>query len=132
MVLLHGTWIAAMLLEGSGDGARRHRGWALVALAVQPLRYWVIASLGDRWTTRVLVPPGEPPIARGPYRRLRHPNYAVVAVEIASLPLAVGARTTAAAFTIANAALMAVRIPTEDRALRSTMPGDRRMSWEPA
>jgi len=81
------------------------------------LRYWAIASLGDRWNVRVIVVPGEALVVSGPYRYVRHPNYLAVAVEIATLPLIHGAYLTAIAFSAMNAALLRVRIRTEEAAL---------------
>jgi methyltransferase len=78
----------------------------------------VLVSLGERWTTRILVLPGAPLVRRGPYRFMNHPNYVVVAAEIAVLPLAFGLAWYAAVFSLLNAAALAVRIPAEDRALR--------------
>jgi methyltransferase len=91
---------------------------------MQPLRWWIIRSLGERWTTRVVTVPGEPRRTTGPYRHVRHPNYAVVAIEMAALPLALGAPATAAAGSLANAALLRHRIRVEDRALNDRS-GDR-------
>jgi methyltransferase len=92
---------------------------ALVGLiAAQALRYWAIFTLGGRWTTRVLVEPGRPPVTRGPYRFLRHPNYLAVAIEMACIPLVYGCIRTALLFSAANAVLMTLRIPVEDDALR--------------
>jgi methyltransferase len=87
------------------------------ALLAQALRWWAVAALGDRWNTRILVVPGEPPVTRGPYRRLRHPNYLAVVLEIACVPLAWGSWRTALAFSAGNAILLAIRIPMEERAL---------------
>ncbi len=87
------------------------------AVAAQGLRWWAIATLGERWTTRVLVFPGEPPVTAGPYRFLRHPNYLAVILEVAFVPLAWGAWRTALAFSLGNAVLLALRIPAEERAL---------------
>ena len=94
-------------------------GWPAlgVALAAQGLRYWAIASLGERWNVRVIAVPGDPPVTRGPYRFLRHPNYLAVIAEIAAVPLVHGAYVTSIAFSLANAALLAVRIRVEERAL---------------
>lgn len=94
-------------------------GWTALAVlvAAQGLRYWTISTLGERWTTRVLVPPGEPLVAGGPFRYLRHPNYLAVALEIAALPLVHGAWLTAVVFSLANALLLRVRIGVEERAL---------------
>lgn len=94
-------------------------GWAAlagVALA-QALRYWAVATLGERWSTRIVLVPGEPPITGGPYRFVRHPNYLAVALEVLCVPLVHGAYLTAAVFTAANAVVLAVRIRAEERAL---------------
>lgn len=94
-------------------------GWLALAGCglAQGLRYWAIATLGPRWNVRVIVLPGAPPVTGGPYRFIRHPNYVAVVLEILLLPLVHGAYLTAIAFTLANAALLAVRIRAEERAL---------------
>ncbi len=92
---------------------RRHA----LALGAQALRWWAIATLGERWSTRILVVPGEPPVIRGPYRWLRHPNYLAVILEMALVPLAWGAWRIAVVFSLGNALLLALRIPAEERAL---------------
>jgi methyltransferase len=94
-------------------------GWPLVGVVAltMALRWWVIATLGDRWTTRVIVVPGAPLVAGGPFRFLPHPNYLAVALEVVALPLVHTAWWTAAAFGLANLALLRVRIRVEDRAL---------------
>jgi methyltransferase len=93
---------------------------ALFAL-VEVARVWVLWTLGPRWTTRIIVVPGERLVARGPYRFVSHPNYVVVAAEIALLPLVFGLWQIATLFTLLNAAVLAVRISAENRALgRST------------
>lgn len=86
-------------------------------LATMALRYWAIASLGDRWTARVFVVPGEPPVVGGPYRWLRHPNYLAVILEVAALPLVHGAWWTALLFSVANGFLLKTRIQVEEEAL---------------
>lgn len=96
-------------------------GWPMLGLvlAAQGLRWWCIRTLGPQWNTRVVVVPGAPLVrGRGPYRRLRHPNYLAVAVEGVALPLVHGAWVTALAFTAANAVLLRIRIRCEDAALR--------------
>jgi methyltransferase len=120
MVALHVGWLAGMLVETrrSAGGSRAVRLAALGGFVIaQPLRYWAIATLGDRWSTRVLVPPGEAPVATGPYRYLDHPNYVAVVIELASLPLAVGAWRTAALASTVNAFVLRARIGVERRAL---------------
>lgn len=117
-VALHAAWLAALLLTVPWD--RPAATWPLAAFfALQPLRCWCIRSLGERWTTRVLVVPGAAAVRRGPYRWLRHPNYLVVVLEIALLPLAFGAVGLALAFSLANALLLAWRIRVEERTLRA-------------
>jgi methyltransferase len=94
-------------------------GWPMVVLvlAAQGLRWWCIRTLGPQWNTRVVIVPGLPLVGGGPYRFLRHPNYVAVVVEGLALPLAHSAWLTAVVFTVANAALLTVRIRTEARAL---------------
>lgn len=94
-------------------------GWPMVAvvLGTQAMRWWCVASLGKQWNVRVIVVPGLPLASRGPYRWLRHPNYLAVTVEVAALPLVHTAWVTAIVFSAANAAILAVRIPVEERAL---------------
>lgn len=95
-------------------------GWPMLAVvaATMALRYWVVATLGERWTTRVLVLPGAPLVARGPYRFLRHPNYLAVVLEVAALPLVHTAWITALVCSLANLLVLALRIRVEDAALR--------------
>ena len=91
--------------------------WMGVFVLLQLVRVWVIASLGGRWTTRIITVPGDVLVRRGPYRFLSHPNYAVVALEIAVLPLAFDLVVYAVVFTLLNAAVLALRIRVESRAL---------------
>jgi methyltransferase len=118
MVAVHATWLVALWVFGHD---RPVQAIALVFyLALQGLRFWVMRTLGPRWTTRIIVLPGERLISKGPYRYLPHPNYAVVAGEIALLPLALGLPWLAAAFTILNAAVLFIRIRAENRALEAS------------
>jgi methyltransferase len=91
--------------------------WLVLLLALQPLRLWILATLGERWTTRVLVPQAAPLVATGPYRWLRHPNYLLVAVEVPTIALAAGEPAAALGFGLANLAVLALRIRVEERAL---------------
>jgi methyltransferase len=122
-VLLHGGWLAVLALVAPETILF---GPLLAVYGVLQLaRAWVITSLGRRWTTRILVVPGAPLVRSGPYRFLRHPNYAIVAAEIAVLPLAFGAVKTALVFSALNALLLGRRIRIENRALK-TVDGLRR------
>ncbi len=91
--------------------------WLIVFFALQIARLWVLATLGARWTTRIIVMPDADRIARGPYRWLDHPNYIVVICEIAVLPMVFGLTSYALAFSVANAILLTVRVSEEARAL---------------
>lgn len=95
----------------------------LVLVAATGLRWWTLATLGERWTTRVLVVPGEDLVRAGPYRWLRHPNYLVVVMEIAAIPLVHYAWLTAGVFSIANLVLLKERIRVEDEALSRIAAG---------
>lgn len=92
--------------------------WLLLLATVQPIRVWVLVTLGKRWNVRAAVPEEMSVATTGPYAFVRHPNYTVVAVELAALPLGFGLARLALAATAVNAALLAARIPEEERALR--------------
>jgi methyltransferase len=115
-VLLHGGWLVSLALLVP---ATAPPSWPLLAVyaVLQLGRVWILASLGRRWTTRIIVLPGAPLVRRGPYRFVRHPNYLIVAAEIAVLPLAFGAVAIAIVFSLANLLLVARRIAIEERAL---------------
>jgi methyltransferase len=115
VVSVHAAWLAALWVWG------RDRDVNLLAfalfVALQGVRLWVLATLGPRWTTRIIVLPGEALIASGPYRYFSHPNYAVVVAEIALLPLALHLPLLAVIFTVLNAVVLVIRIRVEARAL---------------
>ena len=115
IVALHAGWLAALWWLAPG----RPIDLALLGLfgLVELGRLWVLWTLGRRWTTRIIVVPGEKLVASGPFRFIRHPNYAVVTAEIALLPAVFGLWAVAAAFTLLNGVMMIVRIRTEDAAL---------------
>jgi methyltransferase len=122
IVAVHAAWLLSLWVFGRDQPVNVV---ALVGyLILQCFRFWVIRTLGSRWTTRIIVLPEQPLVSAGPYRFLSHPNYAVVAGEIAVLPLALDLPLLAAVFTILNAAVLAIRIRAENRALapsRETM-----------
>lgn len=121
MILVHAAWLVGLWWLGR-DRLVEPFFLALFVL-LQVLRFWVLVTLGRRWTIRVIVIPGEQLVARGPYRLLRHPNYAVVIGEIAVVPLALGMPVFALVFSILNAAVLAVRIRAENAALASISGG---------
>lgn len=114
IVALHVAWLAALWVYGRDQDVN----WFLIGVFVvlQILRVWVLATLGPRWTTRIIVVPGEPLIATGPYRFMAHPNYAIVAGEIAILPLALNLPTLAVMFSALNAIVLSIRIRAEAHA----------------
>lgn len=115
MVALHASWLAALWFSVGG----RPVNMVLlgVFIVLQALRIWVLATLGRRWTTRIIVLPGAPLATGGPFRFLRHPNYCVVVGEIAVLPLVFGLTGVAVLFTLLNAAMLWVRIGAEGKVL---------------
>jgi methyltransferase len=115
IVALHVAWLAALWWLAPS----RPVSFPLLALfgLVELARIWVIQTLGKRWTTRIIVVPGETLVRRGPYRFVDHPNYTVVVAEIAILPLVFGLWQVALIFSALNAALLTVRIRAENRAL---------------
>jgi methyltransferase len=118
MVALHASWLIALWVFGHDQAVNPI---ALAAyLVLQGGRAWVMLTLGARWTTGIIVLPNQPLISRGPYRLLRHPNYAVVAGEIAVLPLMLGLPWIAAIFTALNALVLLIRIRAENRALEAS------------
>ena len=119
IVLVHATVIVGTLLFGR---ERASRPWLTALLAVQPLRYWVLLTLGRRWNARGAVPVEMDVATTGPYAFVRHPNYSVVAVELASLPAAFGLSRLAIGATVANAALLAMRVH-EEESLLFELPG---------
>lgn len=121
MVLQHAAFLVACPLEVYLLARPLRPALAVfmvvVLFAAMALRAWVLRTLGERWTTRVIVLPGEAAIAGGPYRYVRHPNYLAVVLEIFALPLVHGAWLTALVFSLLNGALLAVRIRAEEAAL---------------
>ena len=120
IVALHAGWLAALWLLALD----RPVSVPLLAafLFVEVGRLWVLSTLGKRWTTRIIVVPGETLVRTGPFRLLNHPNYAVVIAEIALLPLVFGLWRTALAFSLLNALLLTIRIREENRALSACRP----------
>jgi methyltransferase len=115
IVILHAAWLGGLWLLAWDRPA--NLVWLGVYIVLQGGRAWVLMSLGPRWTTRIIVVPGETLVRKGPYRFVSHPNYLVVAGEILVLPLVFGLWAYALAFTALNAAAMWIRIRAEAQAL---------------
>jgi methyltransferase len=116
IVALHVAWLAGLWLLGWNRPILW--GWFAVYAVLQILRIWILATLGSRWTTRIIVLPNAPLVKTGPYRFLNHPNYALVIGEIAVLPLVFGLPLYALAFSVLNGLVLWVRISAENSALR--------------
>ena len=120
VVAFHAVWLGGLWIIGRNRMVDPFGLAAFVALAL--VRLWILATLRERWTTRVIVVAGAPLVTGGPYRFVRHPNYVVVACEIAVVPLALGLPVYAAAFTLLHVPLLLTRIRVENRALASAAP----------
>lgn len=114
IVALHASWLAAIALAGWGNPVQPP--FLAVFAALQALRVWILATLGPRWTTRIIVT-GEPLVRRGPFRWIRHPNYTLVVAEIAVAPLVLGLVWVAVVFSFLNAIVLTIRIRAENAAL---------------
>jgi methyltransferase len=118
IVAVHASWLIALWLFGREQPV--NIAFLAGYLVLQGLRFWMLRTLGPRWTTRIIVLPGQPLVSAGPYRFLSHPNYAIVAGEIAVLPLTLGLPLLAGVFTVLNAAVLAIRISAENGALAAS------------
>jgi methyltransferase len=121
IVALHTAWIAGLWWLARDRPISPL--WFAAFVLLQGLRFWTLATLGRRFTTRIITLPGEVLVKRGPYRFLRHPNYAVVIGELAVLPLTFGLWSFALGFSLLNAVALTVRIRAEDRALATLRHG---------
>jgi methyltransferase len=121
VMLVHASWLAGLWVMGYDRAVVP--SYLIAFLVLQIARYWVLWTLGRRWTTRVLVLPGAPLIESGPYRLMRHPNYVIVAGELVLVPLALGLPIYALVFLALYAAAAYLRIQVETSALASA-PGE--------
>lgn len=124
IVALHAFWLAGLWVLALNVAA--NLTWLAVFAFLQALRLWILLTLGNRWTTRIIVVPGETLVVAGPYRFIRHPNYVVVIGEIAVLPLCLGQPIYALVFSVANAIVLTIRIRAENAALSGARPSQRR------
>ena len=115
IVALHSAWL--LTLWWLAPGRPVDIPFLLLFLLIEAGRVWVLRTLGPRWTTRIIVVPGEELVATGPYRFVSHPNYLVVVGEIAVLPLVFGLWDVAIIFSLLNAVILTVRVRAENRAL---------------
>lgn len=114
MVAMHSLWIGGLIVFGYDQQVSY--GWLAMFAVLQGFRFWILATLGARWTTRIIVL-REPLVARGPFRYLNHPNYALVVAELFVAPMVLGLVWWAVVFSVLNAAMLWVRISAEDQAL---------------
>lgn len=114
MVGMHSAWIACLVFFGLDQTVAL--GWLAVFAILQVFRLWILGSLGERWTTRIIILE-EPLVVRGPFKYFSHPNYMLVAAEIIVAPMVLGLVWVAVIFTFLNAAMLWVRIGVEHKAL---------------
>lgn len=116
IVALHSAWLIGLWLTSTDKPV--HPIWLLIFILLQVLRLWVLATLKERWTTRIIVLREAPLVSGGPYRFIRHPNYAIVVAEIFVLPMVFGLYAYAIAFSLLNAVVLGIRIRAENQALQ--------------
>lgn len=121
IVAVHVAWLASLWWLAPKQDL--HFWWLAAFVVIEAGRLWVLTTLGPRWTTRIVVVPGEHLVRRGPYRFVNHPNYWVVSGEIGVLPLVFGLWHVALLFTLLNAAVLAIRIRAENAALGAAQRG---------
>ena len=121
IVMVHVLWLASLWWLAPGRPV--HAFWLTLFVLLQVARVWTLSTLGRRWTMRIIVLQDEPLVRSGPYRFVDHPNYWIAAGELASLPLAFGLWRMALAFSLLNAAVLAIRIREENRALGRAQRG---------
>src|SRR5271170_4502397 len=88
-----------------------------IFLAANVVRWWVIRTLGHHWNVQVVDSTCLGVITSGPFRFVRHPNYAAVFAEMLALPLIHTAWITALAGSLAHVAVLAQRLATEEPVL---------------
>ncbi|MGR3764771.1 isoprenylcysteine carboxyl methyltransferase family protein [Rossellomorea sp. NS-SX7] len=122
MVMIHFAFFISLLIEGGLLHSGIHPLWKYLLagfLLTQAGRIWVISSLGKYWNTKIIVLPNTEVVATGPYKHFRHPNYLIVTLELAIIPLLFNAYWTLVIFSVLNQLILLTRIPVEERALRS-------------
>lgn len=115
MVTLHTCWVLALIALGYGQAVSLP--WLAAFAVLQVMRLWILGSLGERWTTRIIIL-DEPLVKAGPFAFLRHPNYVLVVMEIFVAPMVLGLFWVAVVFSVLNAAMLTLRISVEERALK--------------
>ncbi len=129
IVAIHTAFFVSLIAEFVLRGAPLPTYFVIpfiLLIAAQALRFWVLRTMKDRWTTRVIVVPGEKLVRSGPYRFIAHPNYVAVALELFALPLIFGLFITCIVFSILNATiLLFIRIPSEQAALEWSQSNSR-------
>lgn len=122
MVAIHSGFLLALWIK-TAPSAPIIWPLAIAFVVLQAARFWVLATLGPYWTTRIISSPHFPRINNGPFRLTRHPNYVVVTLEIAIIPLIFGHSIIALAFSILNAIILSIRISTEEAVLQQRTGG---------
>jgi methyltransferase len=123
LIGLHVLWLVAIVVWMWVHPPVLNVAWTGMYVLLQAARLWTMVSLGPYWTTRIITLPGAPLVRRGPYRFLHHPNYVIVVLEVAALPLAFGAWPVAALFSPFNAIVLGIRVRAENAVLAEHVAG---------
>jgi methyltransferase len=127
---VEGLYRAAIVESATGAQGPPGPSWllsgALMFAASKALKYWAIRTLGERWSFRVLVLPGLPLVASGPYQYVRHPNYIAVVGELVGAAMMVGARVAGPVMLVLFGVALWARVRFEERALGSLAPAESR------
>lgn len=122
IVLMHALFFVSMFVEFFFSGRNKELNilnylFLVIFILLQFARIWVLISLGENWSTRILHVPGSKLVKKGPYKFLRHPNYIIVTGEIFCLPMMFNLYITAIVFSLINLILLGIRIKKENEAL---------------
>jgi methyltransferase len=120
MVMIHSLFFVSLLMEVSIFNKSLSAFWPFLLSAfilTQIGRFWVLASLGKHWNTKIIVLPGMEPVSRGPYKYIKHPNYLIVSIELMVIPLLFNAFFTGLLFLVLNQIILYIRISHEEKAL---------------
>ena len=120
IVLMHTCFFLSLVTEYLYFYRALNKNWYIyfvLFILAQGLRYWTIYSLGTKWNTRVIIVPGSSIVTKGPFRYMKHPNYAAVITELLVLPMMFSCYITAGVFTLLNLLVLKRRIRIEEQAL---------------
>ncbi|WP_110112312.1 isoprenylcysteine carboxylmethyltransferase family protein [Bacillus sp. CGMCC 1.16541] len=121
IVIVHMCFFLSLFIEVQWFQKVVSNWWVwltLLFVIVQAARVWAISSLGKYWNTKIIILPEADVVLKGPYKFIKHPNYVIVAIEFIVIPLLFHAHITMILFSVLNVAILSVRIPSEEKALK--------------